>query len=115
MHECHANGCFNQDDMHAELPFCKFHFKKLPIPLQKKLWGMRSRGECGLCEFGEAFHEWLDLTNLSIAILCFVEYGDHDCPKDFLDKSGFCWACGIHDPEKSFGLAKKIVKKWSLI
>ena len=86
----------------------------LPQPHQKKLWRLRVMGGCGVCEHEEAHPSFLELTNLGIALLCFLEYGEHDCPEELLDQGGFCWGCGCHDVPKVYQQAGKIAAKYEL-
>ena len=114
VHRCHANGC-DALDIHSEIPFCKKHWAMLPKPHQDKLWKGRTRGECAVCEdFEEATEEWRMFANLGIALLCLVEYGDHDCPEELRDSDGFCWGCGCHDVPRVYEQAKKIAEKYKL-
>lgn len=113
-HACHANGC-ESPDLHAEVPFCKKHWDMLPEPHQKKLWKGRVRGGCGLCEHHDEAHpEWLRFVHLGIALLCLLEYGEHDCPESLLDEQGFCWGCGVQGVPKVYRQAKKIAEKYKL-
>jgi len=92
-HSCHANGC-SEVDIHPEVPFCKKHWSMLPEPHQKKLWQGRTKDDCLACSPGEEpenmlamtgppepVPEWLAFTHLGIALLCYMEYGEHDCPE----------------------------------
>lgn len=123
-HACHANGCTNEDT-HKEIPFCKRHWSMLPKPHQAKLWD--GRGEsCFVClprdepenmlAGGEVVPvtEWEGFANLGIALLCYVEYGAHDCPESLLDDDGFCWGCGVNDAKSSYEQCKAIAKKFKL-
>lgn len=113
-HACHANGC-EDPDLHREIPFCKKHWAMLPKPHQDKLWKGRVRGECGVCEdFEEARPEWRKFANLGIALICYLEYGEHDCPEELLDRDGFCWGCGVADAKASYKQCKKIAEKYNL-
>jgi len=126
VHRCHANGCDAQD-IHPEVPFCKKHWAMLPEPHQKKLWNGRwSAKQCPICWDAEALRrtmeeglwpgaeEWLMFANMGIALLCYLEYGDHDCPETLRDEQGFCWGCGCHNVPKVYEQAKKIVEKYGL-
>jgi hypothetical protein len=98
----------------------------LPEPHQKKIWRGRTQGMCGVCEaFDEPENvlapgpvekpsEWDEFVHLGIALLCYLEYGDHDCPKELMDEDGFCWGCGVNDAEAHYQQAKAIVKKYKL-
>lgn len=113
-HACHANGC-ESPDLHAEVPFCKKHWAMLPEPHQSKLWKGRVRGECGVCDGHDAAHpEWSKLANLGIALICVLEYGEHDCPAGLLDEDGFCWGCGVDDAARAYRQVDAIVKKYGL-
>jgi len=112
-HACHANGC-ESPDLHREAPFCKKHWSLLPKPHQDKLWKLRSRGECGVCEDSEAHPEFVKFANLAIALLCFMEYGEHDCPKELRDEAGFCWGCGVDNADVVYRQGKKIAEKYKL-
>jgi hypothetical protein len=112
-HDCHANGC-EEEDAHHELPFCRRHFNMLPVPHRNKLWEMRSRGECGVCIPKDAIPEFLELANLGIAIIHYLEWGDHDCPDELCDDGGFCWGCGIQGPDKVFRQAKVVEERFNL-
>ena len=126
LHSCHANGCEAQD-IHPESPFCKKHWNMLPKPHQKKLWdGRWSAKQCPICWDNRILQraidenlwtgalEWLKFANLGIALICFLEYGEHDCPVNLLDEDGFCWGCGCYDVPKVYEDVKKIVKKYGL-
>ena len=113
-HACHANGC-ESPDVHPEIPFCKKHWEMLPEPHQKKLWRGRTKGECAVCEdFEEATAEWRMFAHLGIALLCYLEYGDHDCPEELTDADGFCWGCGVQDAAKLYRQAASLAKKYGL-
>lgn len=113
MHQCHANGCETRD-IHPEAPFCKKHWAMLPVPHREKLWAVRVRGDCGVCEHDEAHPKFTELTNLGIALLCVLEYGEHDCPDDLRDRDGFCWGCGCHDVPKVYEQVASIVSRFEL-
>lgn len=113
MHRCHANGC-ETPDLHPEAPFCKRHWAMLPKPHQQKLWRARARGACGVCEHDEAHPSFTELVNLGIALLCVLEYGEHDCPGSLIDKQGFCWGCGCHDAAKVYQQVTTIMEKFGL-
>lgn len=124
-HACHANGC-ESPDLHREVPFCKKHWSMLPKPHQDKLWQMRPKGGCGVCEGHEEpanvlaggpqepASEWAKFANLGIALVCLLEYGEHDCPKELTDAQGFCWGCGVQGPGVAYGQSEKIVVKYEL-
>lgn len=112
-HKCHANGCENPE-IHAELPFCEYHFKLLPVEHRNRLWRLRPYGKCGVCDSRSATKEWLELANLGIAIICRLEYGSHGCPSDFLDETGFCWGCGCSDVPHVYEVSERIVRKFGL-
>lgn len=112
-HRCHANGCTKTG--HAELPFCKDHFQKIPERVRKRIWKIRWPAMmCGICNCGRSLtmaveknlwpghYEWFQLVNKGIAYIMFSEFGDHDCPSNLVDEDGFCWGCGIHDAAKTF-------------
>jgi hypothetical protein len=109
MHRCHANNC--EED--ASDVFCNYHLSKLPSVHIEKMHRIAPL-DCGICNPGSAMYEWFELANLGIAILCLLEYGDHDCPKEYQDEGEFCWACGIYYPEKTFAQAKRIAKRFNL-
>lgn len=112
MHGCHANGC-ESTDTHAEIPFCKGHWRRLPERLRKKLWSKRPSGECGACSPGAAHETWTELYNLAVGILHFLDWGDHDCPDSVRDDKDFCWGCGIQAPDDTFKTAKTVVRKFN--
>lgn len=113
VHACHANGC-ESPDLHPEVPFCKKHWSMLPKPHQDQLWDGRLKGECGVCDGKEADPDWMASANLGIALICFIEYGEHECPKDLVDEENFCWGCGVQSPNRTYKQAKAIVKKYRL-
>lgn len=108
-HECHANGCENL----SHRMFCEQHSSRLPPVHIEKL---ESFLDCNYCdaEVEKVNSKWFELANLGIAILCLLDYGDHDCPPSYRDEDGFCWACGIDQPDKTFNQAKSIVKRFRL-
>jgi hypothetical protein len=112
-HQCHANGCEDRD-LHPEVPFCERHFKMLPKEHQQKIWKMRPYGTCGVCDPKAAMKEWHELVNLAIALICRLEYGEHECPESYLDDQGFCWCCGCHDVPHVYEVAERIVEKFGL-
>lgn len=112
-HRCHANGC-ETHELHAELPFCQYHFKMLPVEHQNKLWRLRPYGKCGVCDSRSATKEWQDLANLAIALICRLEYGAHGCPEDYCDEDGFCWGCGCFDVPRVYKVSEKIIQRFGL-
>lgn len=86
----------------------------LPKPHQEKLWRARVQGACGICEHEEASSSFTELVNLGIALICVLEYGEHDCPDTLRDEQGFCWGCGCDGAAKVYKQVEAIIRKFKL-
>ncbi len=121
MHTCHANGC--EDESHPEIPFCKFHFGRLPEPHREKLWKGRPKGRCGACRpMDDAADptqpkrapDWNHLLNIGVAIIALVDAPEYEPREEWVDEHGFCWMGGIHEAAKAVRVARKVIEKFNI-
>lgn len=122
IHFCHANGCSQSDEIHPEIPFCKHHFGSLPEPHRQALWKERRKdGLCGACnpkhdeeqQYARS-DRWDDMFNLGVAVLLVMAYDECGAPPEMHDAQGFCWGCGVHDAQKTYSTAGKVIEKFGL-